>query len=164
MTDQNNTAFAAGLLAKLAAKGNPAAPAKSATGDTTVDHGPPAAYLNQGGGKAAKQTAGPIESRPQPHPGHVNIGDKGAGTQVAGDVGGRGGAPDTGDLGMGKGGDMAVTKSAAWIAGEEIVAEAMFAEKLASVIDDLDDDDVAALEAMDEDERDAVLAELMAEG
>lgn len=162
MTEKNQSAFTAGLLAKLAAKGNPAAPAKSATGDTVVDHGPSAAYLNMGGGKAGKQTEGAVESRPQPHPGHINIGDKGAGQQVAGDVGGRGGSPDTGDLGMGKGGDMTVTKSAAWIAGEEAMAEAMVAEKLASLLDGMSDDEISELEALEEDELTDKLASLLA--
>lgn len=97
---------------------NPAAPVKSSQGGMERDEGPSAAYLNQGGGKAGKHVAGSVESKPQPWPGHVNIGDKSPGKQVAGDVDNRGGSPDTGERGTTmNSGDMAMSKSASWIAG-----------------------------------------------
>lgn len=98
------------------AAGNPAAPQKSSL--PGMGHGSPStAYLNQGGGGARQQVAGNVQIHPQPWPGHVNIGNKSPGTQVPGNVGGRGGSPDTGELGMGQGSDMTVTKSAAFEAG-----------------------------------------------
>lgn len=112
-----NEAFEIGVAAGMEkAAANPAAPQKSSL--PGMGHGSPGtAYLNQGGGQARQQSAGSVQSQPQPWPGHVNIGNKSPGVQVPGNVGGRSGSPDTGDLGMGQGGDMTVTKSAAFEAG-----------------------------------------------
>jgi hypothetical protein len=99
-----------------AAAGNPAAPQKSSLPGMAFG-APGTAYLNQGGGQATQQSAGRVQMHAQPWPGHVNVGDKKPGTQVPGDVGGRSGSPDTGELGLGQGGDMTVTKSAAFEAG-----------------------------------------------
>ena len=104
-------------LDKVAGASNPAQPVKSSLPGGAPEKLRFAPYLNQGGGQAAEHKAGPVESKPQPCPGHVNIGDKSPGVQVAGDVGGRAGSPDTGDLGMGQSGDQTVTKSAAFMAG-----------------------------------------------
>lgn len=103
-------------IEKLAA-GNPAAPVKSSlpTGSPEAQRFAP--YLNQGGGMPTAHAAGEVAKQPQPCPGYINTGDKGAPQQVAGDVGGRSGAPDMGELGTGQGGDMTVTKSAAFVAG-----------------------------------------------
>lgn len=101
---------------KLAGTSNPAQPVKSSMGTGYPEGQRFAPYLNQGGGMAAQQTAGEVQKHPQPWPGHVNIGDKKPGTQEPGFVN-RHGSPDTGELGMGQGGDMTVTKSAAFEAG-----------------------------------------------
>lgn len=104
---------------KLAGSSNPAQPVKNSLGTGAPEGQRFAPYLNQGGGGAAQHQAGEVQKQPQPWPGHVNIGDKKPGVQVAGDVGGRGGSPDTGELGIGQGGDTTVTKSAAYEAGFE---------------------------------------------
>lgn len=109
-------------MAKLAA-GNPAAPQKRSLGDGPIDMGLSAPYLNMGGGKAQQHQAGDVMRQPQPWPGHVNIGDKKPGVQVGGDVENRSGAPDTGERGS-SGGDMTVTKSAAFEIGFNAIIDA----------------------------------------
>jgi hypothetical protein len=104
----------ASAMDKLAA-GNPAQPVKQSLGTGQPEAQRFAPYLNQGGGMPAAHKAGAVESKPQPWPGHVNIGDKSPGQQVAGPVAGDK-SPDTGEMGS-AGGDMTVTKSAAFWAG-----------------------------------------------
>lgn len=111
MSDILNLGFES-TFEKLA---NPAAPVKSSK-DGMERTSPSTPYLNMGGGKAQQQQAGKVKDQPQPWPGYVNH-SKDAPVQSAGDVGGRGGSPDTGELGMGQGGDMTVTKSAAFDLG-----------------------------------------------
>lgn len=103
-------------MRKIAASGNPAAPVKSSLGG--MERMSPSAPYTNGGGKAVQQVPGSVQSQPQPWPGYVNH-SKGAPQQTAGDVAGRAGSPDTGDLGLGQGGDMTVTKSAAFALGVE---------------------------------------------
>lgn len=113
-----SNAFTAGVLAKLAASANPAAPVKQSKGDGPIDMGLPAQYLNMGGGKAAKQKAGDLNVH-APQGAYLNSppGTK-ATAQEAGDVGTHS-SPDTGDLGMSVkgGGEHSTTKSAAFEAG-----------------------------------------------
>lgn len=111
--------FQIGALAGMdkVAAGNPAAPVKSSLGTGYPEAQRFATYLNQGGGMAAQHVAGSVQMHPSPYPGYINTGNKSAPMQVAGNIGGRGGSPDTGELGLGQGGDMTVTKSAAFQAG-----------------------------------------------
>lgn len=67
-----------------------------------------APYL-QGHPNAEQQVAGPVQSQPQPWPGHVALGNKSPGQQVAGPVA-KHLPPDTGERGS-------LAKSAAFQAG-----------------------------------------------
>lgn len=114
-------AFEIGLhdaMEKLAGSSNPAQPVKQSLGTGYPEGQRFAPYLNQGGGQAAQHKAGEVQKQPQPYPGYVNMGDKSAPQQTAGQVA-MDSSPDTGELGMGQGGDMTVTKNAAFEAGIE---------------------------------------------
>jgi hypothetical protein len=114
-------------LAKVAS--NPAAPQKSSKGGMESSS-PSTAYLNQGGGKAQAQSAGAVQSHSPAYPGYINVGNKAPPEQSAGDVGGRAGSPDTGELGspFGSGDQNVQTKSASWLIGMD--------DSISAVIDD----------------------------
>lgn len=115
-------AFEIGLaLVKMAGSSNPAQPVKQSlpTGHPEAQRFAP--YLNQGGGMPAAHQAGDVQRHAQPWPGYINTGDKGAPQQTAGMVA-MDKSPDTGEMGS-AGGDMTVTKSAAFWAGVDTMLD-----------------------------------------
>ena len=111
---------------KTAAAGNPAQAVKQSLSTGAPEAQRFAPHLNQGGGMPPAHQAGPVQSQPQPWPGHVNVGNKSPGQQVPGPVA-RDTSPDMGEKGRADEGTMTRTKSAAFIAG------------IAAVLDDNDE-------------------------
>jgi hypothetical protein len=111
---------------KTAAAGNPAQAVKQSLPTGAPEAQRFAPHLNQGGGMPPAHQAGPVQSQPQPWPGHVNVGNKSPGQQVPGPVA-RDTSPDTGEKGKADEGTMTRTKSAAFVAG------------IAAVLDDNDE-------------------------
>jgi len=107
---------------KTAAAGNPAQAVKQSLPTGTPEAQRFAPHLNQGGGMPPAHQAGPVQSQPQPWPGHVNVGNKSPGQQVPGPVA-RDTSPDTGEKGQADEGTMTRTKSAAFIAGVAAVLD-----------------------------------------